>query len=69
MLDTDVHEGLRLKVGGRGIGQYLSQLARPHVISGSLVEQYKAQAADREAAVDAHVFVDDVIKAPNVWQL
>ena len=69
MLDTDVHEGLRQKVGERKLGAYLSQLARPHVITTTLEAAYKAQAADLLNTDEAANFVDDEITAPNVWRL
>jgi hypothetical protein len=69
MLDTDVHEGLRQKVGKRKLGAYLSQLARPHVITDHLEDAYKAQAADVLNSEDMANFVDDEILAPNVWRL
>ncbi len=69
MLDTDVHEGLRQKVGKRKLGAYLSQLARPHVITHHLEDAYKAQAADILNTNEVANFVDDVIVAPNVWRL
>jgi hypothetical protein len=70
MLDTQVYEGIKAKVGGRGIGAYLSQLARPHVISDDIEAGYKAMAADKEYNKEASDWIEGVLEADNnenVW--
>lgn len=71
MLDAEVYEGLRQKVGGRGIGAYLSQLARPHVLQHDIDAGYKAMAADLAREAEAHTWVEGVLEEPegqNAWQ-
>jgi hypothetical protein len=69
MLDAEVYAGLQKKVGGRGIGAYLSKLARPHVIA-DLDSQYKCMAKDLEREKEAQAWIDDVgeTEGENLWQ-
>ena len=46
-VDDDIYQGLYATVGGRNIGRFLSDLARPYVVQSALEEGYKAMAADR----------------------
>jgi hypothetical protein len=71
MLDTDVYLGLRQKVGSRGLGEYMSQLARPHVVTASLEESYRALAGDTKNTSIGNEWdtIDPVIAAENVWRL
>ncbi len=71
MLDADVYLGLRQKVGSRGLGQYMSELARPHVVITSLEESYLALARDTKNTSIGNEWdtTDPVIAAENVWHL
>jgi hypothetical protein len=71
MLDSQVYDGIRAKVGGRGIGAYLSQLARPHVVAGDIEAGYKAMATDKEYQREASEWVEGVLEAgtsDSVWR-
>jgi hypothetical protein len=71
MLDNGVYEGLRQRVGARGIGAFLSQLARPHVSPIDLEAGYKALAADEESQRLAKEWLegtDDPIEDENAWR-
>ncbi len=46
MLDERVYSGLRTLVGDRGVGAYLSQLAKPYVIIDDIEAGYKSMAKD-----------------------
>ena len=70
MLDSDVYDGLRAKVGGRRIGSYISDLARPHVVLSDLEAGYKAMAADKEYNQEADEWTEGTLEAPegeNDW--
>lgn len=71
MLDSQVYDGIRAKVGGRGIGAYLSQLARPHVVTGDIEAGYEAMAADKEYKREASEWVEGVLELGTndiVWR-
>lgn len=71
MLDVEVYKGLVAKLGGRGIGAYLSQLARPYVVEDDIVAGYKAMAADKAYEAEAKEWIEGVITdsdEENVWQ-
>ena len=65
MLDAQVYESLRAKVGARGIGVYLSNLARPHVVEADLEAGYKAMAADTEYNRAANEWIEGVLETPT----
>ena len=70
MLDEQVYHALRAKVGGRGIGAYLSQLARPHVVSDQIEAGYSAMAKDKEYNKEANLWIEGVagpIDGENKW--
>lgn len=70
MLDNGIYEGLRERVGARGIGAFLSELARPHISTPDLEAGYKALAADEESQRLAKEWLDgteDAIADENVW--
>ncbi len=71
MLDADVYHGLKQKVGDRGIGNFMSQVVRPHVVHASLADSYRELAESEESAIVAKEWesVDEVIEADNVWRL
>ena len=57
-VSDEFYEGLQRRVGKRGIGRFLEEIARPHVMpprpgdarwSAWLEEQYRAQAAEEAA--------------------
>lgn len=58
MLDRQVYDGLLAKFGARGIGNYLSSLARPHVVLSDLEAGYKAMAADIAYNRDAKEWIE-----------
>ena len=71
MLDVEVYKGLVAKLGGRGIGAYLSNLARPHVVGDEIEAGYKAMAADYAYEAEAKEWIEGVINdsdEENVWQ-
>jgi len=72
MLDADVYEGIKAKVGARGIGAFLSELVRPHVVEDDLEAGYKAMAADKEYNKEATTWVEGIIEpieAENNWNI
>ena len=48
-VEDEVYKGLRKVVGRRNISRFLNDLARPHVVQGSLEQGYRAMAADEKA--------------------
>ncbi len=71
MLDAEVYDGLKNKVGGRGIGAYLSQLARPFVVEDEIEAGYKALASDVESNKEADGWIEgtrEEIVGENVWE-
>lgn len=70
MLDEQVYDALRAKVGGRGIGAYLSKLARPHIVKDEIEAGYMAMANDKEYNKEADQWIEGVrgsIKEENNW--
>jgi len=70
MLDAEVYESIKDKVGARKIGAYLSDLARPHVVEDDLEAGYKAMAADEEREKEAQEWIEgthEPIDAENNW--
>ncbi len=71
MLDTEVYEALHKKVGGRKIGTFLSNLARPYVVVGTLDTRYKEMSLDAVRERDAKEWVEsdlEVLSTENTWQ-
>ncbi len=71
MLDERVYAGLRARVGERGVGAYLSELARPHVVTDDLEAGYKAMAKDDQHIREAREWLagtDEVLTDENIWQ-
>jgi hypothetical protein len=62
MLDVEVYKGLVTKLGSRGIGAYLSNLARPHVVASDedIEAGYAAMAADEEYNKMANEWIEGV---------
>lgn len=61
-VDADVYEGLHARIGPRGIGRFLSDLARPHVVGGeALAEGYAAMAADEAREREAEEWSEATI--------
>lgn len=72
MLDAEVYAGLQQKVGVRKVGEYLSRLARPYVISTDIAASYQALAAADEQNQEAKEWeegVNDTIQSENIWRL
>ena len=71
MFDVDVYKALREKVGERGIGNFLSNLARSHVVVRSLDSQYKEMSLDGAREQDTKEWIEsdlEVSNAENTWQ-
>jgi hypothetical protein len=71
MFDVDVYKALREKVGERGIGSFLSNLARSHVVVSSLDSQYKEMSLDSAREQDIKEWLEsdlEVSNAENTWQ-
>ncbi len=71
MIDSDVYHGLRQKVGERGMGNFLSQIIRPHVVRSSLEDGYRELAQDKNGNQTVREWegADEVIEAENIWRL
>ena len=71
MIDTDVYHGLRQKAGVRGMGDFMSQIIRPHVVLASLEDSYRALALDEDNNQMSQKWekVDPVIEAENIWRI
>ena len=71
MIDSEVYHGLRQKAGLRGMGEYMSQLARPHVVLATLVDSYRDLALNEDNNKMSQKWekVDPVIEAENIWRL
>jgi hypothetical protein len=70
MLDRQVYLGLLSKFGARGMGTYLSSLARPFVVESDLGAGYKAMAADQEHEEEALEWIEGTrvsIQDENNW--
>ncbi|MFI5351773.1 MAG: addiction module antitoxin [Candidatus Binatales bacterium] len=52
-VEDEVYKGLRKVVGRRNISRFLNDLARPHVVQGSLEQGYRAMAADEKREAEA----------------
>lgn len=61
MLDTEVYEGIKNKVGSRRIGAYLSSLARPHIVTDTLEEGYKAMSCDEKYNKEADEWIEGTL--------
>ncbi len=57
-VDEDVYEGLRHVVGPRGMGQFIEDLVRPHVVEPDLERQYRDMAADEQQEQEALEWAD-----------
>ena len=71
MLDEQVYDALRAKVGGRGIGAYLSQLARPYVVENDIEAGYKAMAEDEAYETEAREWIEGTLSEnddENIWK-
>ena len=58
-------------MGNRGIGVYLSTLARPSLVESDLRAGYKAMAADTEREAEVYEWVEGVFDdslGEDVWQ-
>ena len=61
MVDDEVYRGLRDVIGPGRISRFLNDLARPHVTTGDLDEDYAAMAADEEREAEALEWSEGVI--------
>ena len=59
-VDDDVYEGMHSVVGRRRISRFLNDLARPHVISRTIIEGYRAMAADEQRESEALEWVENL---------
>ena len=64
MIDEQVYEGLRRKIGPRKISRFVEDLVRPHVLGADLEDAYAAMARDgrreREAREWAEMTFRDI---------
>lgn len=61
-VDADVYAGLHDRIGPRGIGRFLSDLARPHVVGGDeLAAAYAAMAAEEAREREAEEWAEGLI--------
>ena len=60
-MDEAVYDGLVRTVGHDRIGQFLEDLARPHVVTTDLTEAYAAMAADGDRETAALAFSESLI--------
>jgi len=60
-VDDEVYRGLHSVVGRRNISRFLTELARPHVVSNALAEGYKAMAADEAREREAQEWAEGLI--------
>ena len=59
-IDAEVYYGLHSVIGRRRISRFLSDLARPHVIAGTIAAGYAAMAADESRETDAEDWAEGV---------
>ena len=52
-LDEAVYDGLWRTIGKRRMSQFIEDLLRPHVLTTTLDDGYKAMAADQEREAEA----------------
>lgn len=52
-ISDDVYQGLVRHVGERGVGRYLGQLARPHVVPPDMEAAYREMARDVKREAEA----------------
>ena len=72
MLDADVYEAIKQKVGARKIAAYISQITRPQVVQVDLEDRYRAMAADKERGGEAGEWAEGTnerIEGENNWLL
>ena len=62
-MDSDVYEGLKSTVGEAGIGRFLNDLARSHVVRPDLETGYAAMAADEARDREAEAWSEGLIEA------
>jgi len=70
MLDADVYEAIKRKVGARKMGEYISQVTRPQVVESDLAAGYAAMAADVQYSKEANEWIDgtlEPIAGENDW--
>ena len=70
MLDEQVYEALIAKVGGRKVGEYLSQLARPYVLDSEISAGYLAMSKDESYKKEADEWLSgtsEPIIGENNW--
>ena len=70
MLDADVYESVKAKVGARKIGEYISRVVKPYTVQTSVAAGYNAMAADGVREQEAKEWVEDTGEVPieaNDW--
>lgn len=61
-MDEDVYEGLFRVVGRGKVSQFLQELARPHVLQNTALDDgYRAMAADAHYEADANAWISGLI--------
>jgi predicted CopG family antitoxin len=60
-VDEEVYDGLHRIVGRRRISRFLTELARPHVVSHDLEAGYRAMAADEQREREALKWIEGLV--------
>ncbi len=60
-LDEAVYDGLYRMIGRRRMSQFIEDLVRPHVLSSSLDEGYRAMAADASREAEAQEWCNALV--------
>jgi len=71
MLDAAVYAGLQELVGARGVGEYLSRIAKPYVVTDDIKAGYQALANDKSVVRERKEWLsgtEEIIDAENVWE-
>lgn len=58
MVSNEFYNGIRERVGPRGIGRFIENLARDHVVRKSLLDHYREASQDEEAEREAMEWVE-----------
>ena len=61
IVDDDVFEGLRTRVGARRISRFVNDLVRPSVSEAALLEGYRAMAAHEDREREAQAWCEGLL--------
>jgi hypothetical protein len=65
MIDEQVYDGLRRKIGPRKISRFVEDLVRPHVLGADLEDAYAAMAKDAKREKEAWEWSEMTFKDAN----